>query len=166
MQEQLYINHQRKLLSKRYILEIKESVHMHMCLCVHVYLCMSLCCHACLYACACFCILACVYACILCLLVGGWIHSWVYVCVCVCVFVYMHVCVYVCMGVKFIRQVITVVLDLVFYFVLRLSHRSVYAILAGLGASEDYPVCFPSHFTTPGITGVHSIACFMWSLGI
>lgn len=131
------------------------------CLCVHVFVlsCLSVCMCMFLYTCMCVCMYI-VSAC-------GRVNTLMSVCMCLCVCLCVHACVCVCVyGGEFIRQVITVVLDLVFYFVLRLSHRSVYAILAGLGASEDYPVCFPSHFKTPGITGVHSIACFMWSLGI
>lgn len=131
------------------------------CLCVHVFVlsCLSVCMCMFLYTCMCVCMYI-VSAC-------GRVNTLMSVCMCLCVCLCVHACVCVCVyGGEFIRQVITVVLDLVFYFVLRLSHHSVYAILAGLGASEDYPVCFPSHFKTPGITGVHSIACFMWSLGI
>lgn len=131
------------------------------CLFVHVFVlsCLSVCMCMFLYTCMCVCMYI-VSAC-------GRVNTLMSVCMCLRVGLCVHACVCVCVyGGEFIRQVITVVLDLVFYFVLRLSHRSVYAILAGLGASEDYPVCFPSHFKTPGITGVHSIACFMWSLGI
>lgn len=158
----LHINHQRKLLSKKYILEIKERVCTCMCLCVYIYVYMSSCCHACMYARLFICMLAYVYACIcVCLWEGEYIHECMYVSVCMSLCTRM--CVWRC---KFVSQVITAVLDLVFYFVSRLSHHSVCAILAGLGASEDNPVCFPSHFKTLEITGVHSIACFMWSLGI
>ena len=113
---------------------------MHVCLCVYIYVYMSLCCHACMYACVFLCMLAFVYVCIcVCLQEGEYIQECMYVSVC------MSLCTCMCVwGCKFVSQVITAVLDLVFYFVSRLSHHSVCAILAGLGASEDYPV---SHHT-------------------
>ena len=125
---------------------------MHVCLCVYIYVYMSLCCHACMYACVFLCMLAFVYVCI---------HSGVYVCVCVYVFVYMHVC----MGMQICKSgnncSVGSCLLLCFKTVtpLCVCHPCWPWSIRGLS-------CFPSHFKTPENTSVHSIACFMWSLGI